>query len=734
MCTLGALKETMKLSYLLTTLVTVLVFNFLNAQKRAFDPTNARDGENIEYCLQHKKMAELLSDPQIAQMWENDKIAFEKALDNPVPKGVVYTIPVVFHILHNNGIENISDEQIYDAVEIMNRDFRRLNADANNVQSDFQGMPSDVEVEFVLATKAPNGTCFKGITRTMSAYSYLGDNGNAQVNAIINGNDVYQNTWPGNKYLNIFVCGEIGGAAGYTTNPGSWSASSMTNGIWVLHDYVGSIGTSGVYSSRTLTHEVGHWLNLDHTWGGNNNPGNASSCSTDDSVNDTPNCIGVTSCNLNANTCNSINSYWNFDVKDNVENYMDYSYCSKMFTQGQVDRMRAALQVTSTGRKNLWQASNLTATGATGDLYLCKANFTSDRTAICQNDSIQLLDDSYNLVTSWSWEITPSTGWTFAPGSNANTQNPMVYFTDPGLYSVKLTASDGSTTDVELKSNYLRVLPDALELPYFEGFEGYTSLSNTTNWEIYNPNNNNQWTLESSTGHSGTKCAKLQNFGQGIGNVDELTSTTIDLSPIVNEGTMTLSFRYAYRKKTSSDYEFLKVFISGDCGAEWAQRKTLGGNNLGSQTSSSSWTPSQSSDWTTVHMINVTSGYWTPNFKVKFRFEGEGGNNIFLDDINIYGGSPSDDPVLGMNELLALSDLRLFPNPAENEINVSFGLSQNELLEVEICDLSGKKISKDLIQAKEGTNLIHYPTNHLSNGMYTIKVGSGKALRFVVSH
>ena len=721
-------------TFLLSILLSIAFSDLKSQNSRIFDPSNARDGESVEYCFQHKKMSEILKSPIYKQLWENDKIEFQKALDNDVPKGVVYKIPVVFHILHNNGIENISDEQVFDAISIMNRDFRRLNSDADNVQPDFQGLPSDVEIEFVLATKAPDGTCFKGITRTMSALSYQGDNGNSQVNAIKNGNDVYQNTWAGNKYLNIFVCGDIGGAAGYTTKPASWSANSMTNGIWVLHDYVGSIGTADIYSSRTLTHEAGHWLNLDHTWGSNNNPGNSSSCSTDDNVTDTPNCIGVTSCNLNANTCNSINSYWSFDVNDNVENYMDYSYCSKMFSQGQVDRMRAALQVTTTGRKNLWQTSNLVATGATGDLYLCKAEFTSDRTSICQNDSIQLFDDSYNLVTAWTWEITPTTGWSFTGGTDANSENPVLFFTDAGLYTVKLTATDGSVTDEEIKSNYLNVLPDAAVLPYWEGFEDYSNFDATGNWEVSNPNNNNTWVIESNTSHSGWKCAKIQNYGQPAGSIDELTSSTIDLSPIVTDGSMTLSFRYAYRKKSSSDYEYLKVFISGDCGANWAQRKTLGGNNLGSLVSSTSWTPSQLSDWTTVHMINVTSGYWTPNFKMQFRFEGEGGNNIFLDDINIYSGAPSDDLVMGLSEDNFINGVQLFPNPSNNELNVSFDIFSNQKLSFEIYDFAGNLIDSQNVNAIQGKNLVQYSTEKLSNGMYSLKIGGILNRSFVVAH
>ena len=709
-------------------------FTLFSQVKRTIDPTNVRDGEQVEYCIQHKKMAALMQNTDYVLQKQQDDIEFAKALKKAQPKGVVYRIPIVFHVLHNNGVENISDEQIMDQLAILNRDFRKQNADTATVQSDFVGMPTDAEIEFVLATKAPNGTCFKGITRTMNALSYDGADGDAQVTAIRNGNDVFNGSWPGNKYLNVFICGEIGGAAGYTTNPSGWSGSSMTNGIWILHDYVGSIGTSSVGTSRALTHEVGHWLNLSHTWGGNNNPGNASSCSTDDGVDDTPNCIGVTSCLINANTCNSVNSYWSYDVRDNVENYMDYSYCSKMYTGGQVDRMRAALQSTNTGRFNLWQSANLTATGATGDVYLCKAQFTTDRTTICLGDSIQLVDDSYNLVTGWNWDVTPATGWTFASGSAANSQNPTINFSQPGLYTVKLTATDGSTSDDEIKNNYIRVLPDPSVLPYWEGFESYSTLTNVNNWEVYNPNNNNAWTIENTTGHSGAQCAKLVNFGQGVGSVDELTSAPIDLSVIPSTGTVTLSFRYAYRKKTTADYEYLKVFVTSDCGETWAQRKTLGGNQLSSSVSSTSWKPTQQADWVTVHMINVTSIYFTPNFKMKFKFEGEGGNNIYLDDINLYAGSPSDNLVLSLEENSDLTAIDLYPNPADEDVHIRYSSAVDTRLAISIMDLSGKVISTTTVQSKTGDNMVIIPTAGMASGTYLVQLGTNaRVLKFVVN-
>ena len=712
------------MKHLFTLFVATLVGSSLLAQvktKNSFDPTNAREGERVEFCHQHKKMAELMQNPEYLYHRYLDSLEEIHLSSKPTEKATIYKIPVVFHVLHNNGIENISDEQIFDALAILNRDYRLQNQDANNVQTEFQGMPADIEVEFLLATKAPNGQCFKGITRTLSTQTYNGADGTAQVNAIIAGNDVYNGTWAGNKYLNIFICSDIGGAAGYTTNPSRFSASQMTNGIWVLHDYVGSIGTSSVGTSRTLTHEVGHWLNLSHTWGSNNNPGNAASCGGNgDNVQDTPACIGVSACLLNSNTCTTDNAYWGFDMKDNVENYMDYSYCSKMFTQGQKTRMRTALQSNNTGRANVISQTNLTAVGAGIAPYLCKADFTTNRTTICVGDSIQFTDDSYNLVTGWSWAFTGG-----SPATSTN-QNPIVVYSTPGVYSVTLNATDGGTNDTELKSNYIRVLPAPTTIPFWEGFESYASLSNLVNWEVYNQENNNAFTIENTTGYSGNQCAKLMNFGQAPSNIDELISAPIDLSVVPATGTVTLSFRYAYRKKLAADYEYLKVFITGDCGENWVQRKTLGGAQLSSLTATTSWKPTTQADWTTVHMTNVTSNYFQQNFRVKFRFEGEGGNNFYLDDINLYNGSPSNTLVTGVEEDNTISGAIIFPNPVVDELAVEYTGLVASALNASIVDMAGKIVQSHLIQSNQGKNVIMMDTKGLAAGKYSLVLQSGQ--------
>ncbi|MBI3240497.1 MAG: PKD domain-containing protein, partial [Flavobacteriia bacterium] len=417
--------------------------------------------------------------------------------------------------------------------------------------------------------------------------------------------------------------------------------------------------------------------------GDTNDPGVA--CGSDN-VNDTPTTRGVTACNLNENFCGP---------RANVENYMDYSYCSKMFTGGQVTRMRNALASSTGGRNNLWTNSNLAATGADGSAALCKADFTTLKTEICTGETIQFSDGSYNAVSGWSWSFPGATP------STSTDQNPSVTYAAPGVYAVTLTATDGASSDDETKSGYITVLAAGESLPYFEGFEGLSTFSGSNRWIIENTGSNNAWSVTNTAGHTGTNSAKLTNYGQVAGNVDELISTPVDLSTVNSADGVTLSFRYGYRKRQSANDDYLKVFLTNDCGDSWDQRKTMHGASLSNLTASSSWTPALA-DWQTVHMTNVTTSYWVNNFRFKFRFESDGGNNIYIDDINIYSGAPSDAIVVGLDEELQLQNAVVFPNPAEDEVNLRFSAATGQTVKVSVTDLVGNVVSHYTIQANQG--------------------------------
>lgn len=616
---------------------------------------------------------------------------------NSGARAVQYTIPVVFHIIHAGGPENISNEQVEDCIRVMNDDYQLMNSDANNVQSEFASLVADIEVEFKLARKKPNGDCTNGITRTYSTLTEGGSGGD-RISVVQN----EHGNWPGDMYLNVFVAADIGGAAGYTNYP-YFGNNGMGNGIHVLHNYVGSIGTASPFTSRTLTHEVGHWLNLPHLWGSTNDPGVPSNCNSDDGIGDTPNTEGWTSCNLQGETCGS---------KDNVENYMEYSYCSKMFTLGQKAAMLAALNSSTGGRSNLHSTDNLEDTGVNLPEIMCQADFMANKQIICPGQSVTFTDYSYHAPSGWSWE--------FQGGSPATStsQNPVVTYNTPGTYEVVLTATDGTNSDTQTKTSYITVLENSSSLPFIEGFESYSSLPNSP-WAVENPEGNG-FVLENSIGHSGQKSVRLNNFGQPSGRLDNIYSQPIDLSTISDE--VTLSFRYAYRKRSSSNDEWLRVFISNNCGEDWIQRKTIKGDNLGELTASSSWEPSSADDWTTVHVTNITSSYWEENFRLRFEFESDGGNNFFLDDINIYQGGPENDPILSLYEEGHISEFNVYPNPATDEANVVFSIENAQKASIEIVNAIGQTVSSTRVNAESGRNLVMLNTSDIQAGVYMVRV------------
>ena len=103
------------------------------------------------------------------------EVETKTALAGGEQRAELIVIPIVFHIIHFNGVENIEDSQIHDAVEVLNRDFRALNDDLDDVISAFEEIVSDVEIEFRLARKDPNGNCHSGITRTVSTMTFEGE-------------------------------------------------------------------------------------------------------------------------------------------------------------------------------------------------------------------------------------------------------------------------------------------------------------------------------------------------------------------------------------------------------------------------------------------------------------------------------------------------------------------------------------------------------------------------------
>jgi PKD repeat protein len=650
-------------------------------------------------------------------------------------KAILY-IPVVVHIIHDNGIGNISEEQVYDALRVLNEDYNRLNSDTsetrNTAGAPFRSIAGDMKVQFKLAKIDPNGNCTNGIVRVNApeltynaddACKYSSNGGSDQ--------------WPMDRYLNIWVVNSIsndgpGMILGYAYLP--YWPNGENYGILIRNDTFGTIGTAAFSDGRTMTHEMGHLLGLQHIF----DEGPSGAChDTDCSSNgdyccDTPPQAEANwSCSMVWNSCSLIpqNDDFGFDALDQIENYMSYNACQNMFSMDQVSIMQNNF-IDIDFLANMVTAANVTSTGINQSDVFCKAEFDAFKRQICAGETVPFYDYSFNAPNAWTWNISPGsegTDWMFVNGTTAGSQNPEVQFLTQGFYSISLTASDGVNSDTEVKTNMIAVFPSYFSVPFWEGFENYTTFNNNPNWVVVNPGENNKFSVFDGAGSSGERSARLVNYGQGGNNWDELISAPIDLS-VVDPDTenVTLSFRYAYRKRISSNDEWLKVFISADCGDNWVQRKTLHGNQLSSQTFPSSWIP-ELSDWVTVHMINVTSGYFSENFRMRFRFEGENGNNFYLDDINLYKGDPSDILILGLTEIQDIADFSVYPNPTEGDVEISFAVAEVGITVLEVLDLAGKTVKKEIIQAAQGTNLVLMETNALAKGIYNIRLSNGSS-------
>lgn len=600
--------------------------------------------------------------------------------------GTIYYIPVVYHVLHEGGAENISDAQIKSDLKDLNDTYRKRNANVGAVNPAFSGISADVEIEFRLAQKKNDGSCFSGITRTYSATTNTGGNGAADAVKLEHGD------FPGNKYMNIYVAKNIGGAAGYTYRPGPPFYADMRNGIHVLHTYVGTIGTSTQTGyNTTISHEAGHWLNLAHLWGNSNNPGLSSNCSGDDGVSDTPNSIGWTSCNTSGVSCGTL---------DNVENVMEYSYCSKMFTNGQKTRMRAAVTSGTGGRNNLITASNHTATGIFDDI-LCRADFEAEGESVCENKPIQFYDNSYHNATSWNWSFpggTPST---------SNQQNPIVTYNNPGRHNVSLTVTNASGTISITKTQYMRVLPDwGLAMPFTEGFE-ITESQFEDSWETI-ADDTNSWSLNSAN-FSGSNSAMLRNYTISDGQESEIVSPSLNLT---GNTAVNISFKYAYARKTTSTGESVQFLISNNCGESWVIARGL---NPTTAATNSEFFPT-SNQWGAQN-ITINNSFYSSNFRFKIKVSNGNGNNFFIDDINI-------NTTVGIEKVEGLTDLNLYPNPMNNNATVSLNLSKESEVSVSLLNTLGQTVRTiaSEVNLNQGEHNMNIEKGNLVPGIYFLSV------------
>ncbi|MFT5820382.1 MAG: hypothetical protein ACI8ZM_001621 [Crocinitomix sp.] len=636
-------------------------------------------------------------------------------------------IPIVVHVIHDNGEGNISYEQIQSGVDMLNQDFNRTNEDADETrdtdEAPFMDNASNMAIRFELAKIDPNGDCTNGIQRRYAgSRSY--NAGNNMKHYSSGGLDA----WDRNYYFNIWIVNSIssggeGTILGYAEFP--YSGGSSNYGVIIRNDYYGSTGTAA--GDRTLTHEVGHCLGLLHTFQGGCH-GSACNDNGDYCCDTPPVSEAHWSCSPTLNSCDDIptGDLYGFDAVDQFENFMSYSPCQNMYSEDQKTIVLGNL--TGIGfLENLVDPDHHVETGVGLPAILCKAQFMSGNPTVCEGTTIQYFDDSYSNVTEWNW--------TFEGGTPATSteENPIISYTTAGHFNVTLEVSDGASTVETTEEDFALILPNpGNTLPYSESFETIGMIPDNITILTLDEDGEDWWEVIDDVGYTGTHCAFLKNRNNDNRTKDEIISSTFDLSGVDVDDDVIFNFKYAYVRRHASDDEWLRFYISNNCGETWTLRKNIHGDDLGEEVQNSSYTPESLEEWYQVNVTNINPDYYTAGFRFKIQFENDNGNNIYIDDINM-----STSAMVSLDEIETPTlNLSVYPNPANDFLTISMNLEKQSEVNVTLLNTLGQEVGSVYNgELAIGNNEFSYDVSNLPQGVYFIRSvnaeGVAETIRFV---
>ncbi len=658
------------------------------------------------------------------ESWLQNKIARRSALRT---QAGTYQIPVVVHIVHNGEPEelggNISDDQVLSQIAVLNKDYNRLNTDADQTPSDFAGVAGSIAIEFVLARQTPDGLPTNGIVRVKGSKATWSINDNTQLKA--------QSYWPSEDYLNIWVC-RLSGYLGYAQFPISDLAGledyqqelATTDGV-VFHykdfgsnkEGYGELNPDGTSKfdldskynlGRTASHEIGHFLGLRHIWGDEGN------CAGTDYVDDTPQQRTETyDCPSHPL---SPAGKWCSGTAPMFQNYMDYTddACMNLFTQGQISRMVTVLE-NSPRRKSLLTShgllepnpvpNNVALTAILGlPTISCNASPTP---------SLLITNRGTNSVTSFTLSYTVNDG-TPIVRSVTDLDIPTGGQIQLAIAGITLTQEE---SEVYFALSEPNGVPD--QDPYNNSKKQKTYWNNTTAaipqkvtfdtaptslWTL-NPVSNRLWEYTKIADNNNNNDADNNGVIYFNGFNDALLSDQAwYVSPVLDfshTARAMLYFDWSYRRREGRT-DNVVVMASTDCGTTFTSLYTL---PLGSSAVlAQAWTPATASDWIN-QAVNLDAVAGQEQVRIAFVFTNGNGNNFYLDNLDFFVPQP----------------FTLYPNPASDNFYIAFNFQDETSASIEVIDAMGKLVRQESL-GDAGNQHYAVPVDALRPGVYVVRV------------
>ena len=625
----------------------ILLFGFLNTNAQQKTPTNT-NGPTSRTCATYEVMQNLFSqDPIAKERFDAQQKMFNEKISQIVNNrqnriNAIITVPVVVHI----GLPDpnlVTDVTVLRQLDTLNWTYGDASAsDSLRTYTPFRTTYGRSEIRFCLAQRTPTNQPTNGIDRVINNNSFSTTvHPSTQIPA-----------WDPTKYLNIWVVQLSGDLLGYSFNPGAFAPGDSRNGF--VNDYraFGS-GASYLYpeynGGKTAVHELGHYFNLDHTWGPNNT-GNPT-CTLSDNCADTPPTSGPTfGCPpapvLNVCSPSAPGVMW--------QNHMDYTddVCMTLFTQNQATRMNSAIVsfpdrvglTTSNGcvppvlllNNASISAINTPSAGfvtcdPTIPLTVTLKNVGSNPltsvtiTVIRNAATIQTFNWTGNLASYASVSI-PLNAVPLLLGANSIqvcTSLPnTVADTDPGDDCMSITGTQGA----------------GIALPLVEGFEGATFPP--AGWIRNNPDAGITWQRTTiGVAHSGTAKAFLNHFDYStVGATDDLRTPPFVIG---TADSLWVSFWGAYRGFPGFPFDNFQLMISTNCGQTFEviynvrnDTAFVAPDGAPPTFGAGGYYPTNVNEWT-KKSFDLSSYIPAGNIMVQFRAINQFGNNMHLDDINI---------------------------------------------------------------------------------------------------
>lgn len=704
-------------------IIAVVFFLFLNLHFAVLMAQKNKQVQKQEQCATMQRLEENFKrDPSLKTRFNKQLQTFNRTMANKSAKqldidrglnttGTTYTIPVVFHIVATNP-DVVTNQQILAQLDVLNKDFAGTNADAAGLPTYFKPLFGKSSIQFCLAQRIQNGVTTNGIERFRSTKKSFYREKDSVKHAELGG----VNIWDGNKYLNVWLCALNDRVLGYATFPND--GSPLEQGVVIDYNTLPGGLFNNYNQGKTLTHEVGHFFNLFHIWGDDEDIGD--NCAGSDFVGDTPNqSIATENCptGLKVDNCTPNGNGILY------QNYMDYSFdpCLLLFTTQQVSRMETALL---TYRSSL-TISNSCVPVKMLDVELRKIDVPAKR--ICTNSfspmvtisnkgtetlaSLQLktvIDNGTPVTYAWSGSVASLTNTTITLASVTIAQ---------GIHTIKIFIAspnggkDENNTDDTLTTTFEYY--DAVQ-NISEGFEGNTFLPQ--GWDIVNPDQSITWKKVTGIAKTGNASVLIDNLNNlDIGGQDYLRLPELNL---LNVDSAYLYFQVAASTVTpvstqNNNWDTLEVLVSKDCGITYTSLyKKWGAELITTATENTDPFKPNLNEW---RLDSVNLSDYINAGKVLLAFKNTTGNenNIYLDDINL------KTEIINSN--LKTAGFLVVPNPARDNITIQFFPNPAKLKSIQLYNLMGQKLAENIITTGQGSAAYSFNVQLLPTGAYFVR-------------